>query len=78
LGGRGRQISEFKTSLVYKVSSSTARATEKPCLKNKQTNKQKTPTRMKKNNKKQTEKHATSLLLRVSPDKLGDAVRGPP
>jgi hypothetical protein len=32
LGGRGRQISEFKTSLVYKVSSRTARATEKPCL----------------------------------------------
>jgi hypothetical protein len=32
---------EFKASLVYKVSSGTARATEKPCLKNKQTNKQK-------------------------------------
>ena len=31
---------EFKASLVYKVSSGTARATEKPCLKNKQTNKQ--------------------------------------
>jgi hypothetical protein len=26
LGGRGRQISEFKASLVYKVSSRTARA----------------------------------------------------
>jgi hypothetical protein len=32
LGGRGRQISEFKASLVYRVSSRTARATEKPCL----------------------------------------------
>jgi hypothetical protein len=32
LGGRGRQISEFEASLVYKVSSRTARATEKPCL----------------------------------------------
>jgi hypothetical protein len=32
LGGRGRQISEFKASLVYKVSFRTARATEKPCL----------------------------------------------
>jgi hypothetical protein len=41
LGGRGRQISEFEASLVYKVSSRTARATEKPCLEtNKQTNKQ--------------------------------------
>jgi hypothetical protein len=26
LGGRGRQISEFKASLVYRVSSRTARA----------------------------------------------------
>jgi hypothetical protein len=40
LGGRGRQISEFEASLVYRVSSRT----EKPCLKkpkNKQTNKKK-------------------------------------
>jgi hypothetical protein len=28
-GGRGRQISEFKASLVYKVSSRTARATQR-------------------------------------------------
>jgi hypothetical protein len=28
LGGRGRQISEFKASPVYKVSSRTARATQ--------------------------------------------------
>jgi hypothetical protein len=32
LGGRGRQISEFEASLVYKVSYRTTRATEKPCL----------------------------------------------
>ena len=35
LGGRGRRISEFKASLVFRMSSSTARAqsyTEKPCL----------------------------------------------
>jgi hypothetical protein len=32
LGGRGRQISELKASLVYRVSSRTARATEKPYL----------------------------------------------
>jgi hypothetical protein len=31
--GRGRQISEFKANLVYRVSSRTVRATEKPCLK---------------------------------------------
>ena len=37
---------------------------------------EKTPMHMKKNNKKQTEKHATSLLLRVSPDKLGECCEG--
>jgi hypothetical protein len=36
LGGRGRQISEFEASLVYKVSSRRARATQrKPVSKNK-------------------------------------------
>jgi hypothetical protein len=40
LGGRGRQISEFEASLVYKVSSRTARAIQRnPVWKNKQTNK---------------------------------------
>jgi hypothetical protein len=35
LGGRGRQISEFEASLVYKVSSRTARATQRnPVSKN--------------------------------------------
>jgi hypothetical protein len=42
LGGRGRQISEFKASLVYKVSFRTARATQRnPVLKNKQKTKNK-------------------------------------
>jgi hypothetical protein len=44
LGGRGRWISEFEASLVYRVSSRTARAIQKnPVLENKtnkQTNKQ--------------------------------------
>jgi hypothetical protein len=35
LGGRGRQISEFKASLVYKVSSRTSRAIQRnPVSKN--------------------------------------------
>jgi hypothetical protein len=39
LGGRGRWISEFEASLVYTVSSRTARALERNLvLKNKQTN----------------------------------------
>jgi hypothetical protein len=50
LGGRDRWISEFEASLVYKVSSRTARATQRnPVLKNQNNN----------NNKqnKQTKKH---------------------
>jgi hypothetical protein len=42
LGGRGRQISEFKASLVYNVSSRTARATQRnPVSKNRNRNKNK-------------------------------------
>jgi hypothetical protein len=41
LRGRGRWISEFKASLVYRVSSRTARATQKdPVSKTKQYKKQ--------------------------------------
>jgi hypothetical protein len=35
LGGRGRQISEFKASLVYRVSSRTAKATQRNLVKKK-------------------------------------------
>jgi hypothetical protein len=49
LGGRGRWISEFKTSLVYRVSSRTARAIQRnPVSKNK----------TKQNNPKQTKMFA--------------------
>jgi hypothetical protein len=42
LGDRGRRISEFEASLVYKVSSRTARAAQRnPVLKNKKTNNKK-------------------------------------
>jgi hypothetical protein len=42
LGGRGRRISEFEVSLVYKVSSRTARATQRnPVLKNQKEKKKK-------------------------------------
>jgi hypothetical protein len=40
LGGRGRQISEFKASLVYKLSSRTARATQRNPVSKDKTNKQ--------------------------------------
>jgi hypothetical protein len=47
LGGRGRRISEFEASLVYRVSSRTARATQRnPVLKDKtKQNKTKKPTK---------------------------------
>jgi hypothetical protein len=42
LGGRGRQISEFEASLVYKVSSRTARVIQRnPVLKNQKKRKKK-------------------------------------
>jgi hypothetical protein len=43
LGGTGRQISEFEASLVYRVSSGTARATKRnPVLKKPKNQKPKT------------------------------------
>jgi hypothetical protein len=39
LGGRGRRISEFEASLVYKVSSRTARATQRNPVSKKRKNK---------------------------------------
>jgi hypothetical protein len=45
LGGRGRWISEFEASLVYRVSSRTARAIERnPVSKNNNKNKKQTST----------------------------------
>jgi hypothetical protein len=42
LGGRGRQISEFEASLVYRVSSRIARATQRNPVSKTKTNKQTT------------------------------------
>jgi hypothetical protein len=59
LGGRGRWSSEFEASLVYRVSSRTARAIQRnPVSKNqnKQTNKPKTKIQNKTKNLKQTTK----------------------
>jgi hypothetical protein len=49
LGGRGRQISEFEASLVYRVSSRTARATQRNPVPKKQNK-----TKKKKQKKKKT------------------------
>jgi hypothetical protein len=54
MGGRGRWISEFEASLVYKLSSRTARAIQRnPISKNQ---KPKTKKKQKQKNKKQTNK----------------------
>jgi hypothetical protein len=47
LGGRGRWISEFEASLIYRVSSRTARATQRNPVSKTKTKKQKTKTKTK-------------------------------
>jgi hypothetical protein len=58
LRGRGRQISEFEASLVYRVSSRTAKATQRNPV-SKQTNKQN-------NNSKEQTKNLLSHKYRLS------------
>jgi hypothetical protein len=66
LGSRGRPISELEASLVYRVSSRTARATQRNSVskkpKAKQTNKQ---TKKHKKNKNKTNKQTKELLVSV-------------
>jgi hypothetical protein len=51
LGGRGKWISEFEASLVYKVSSRTAKATQRNPVSKKQKTKNKKPQKTKNKNK---------------------------
>jgi hypothetical protein len=67
LGGRGRGISEFKASLVYRVSSRIARATQRNHV-SKQTNKQ-----TNKRTNKQTKKDEEDC--KEKDDVLGDKRR---
>jgi hypothetical protein len=57
LGGRGRQVSELKASLVYSEFQDSQGYREKPCLKNKKTKnkKQKTKTNKQPPPKKKTQ-----------------------
>ena len=54
MGGRGRRISEFEASLVYRLSSRTARATQRNPVSENQTSKQE--------KKKKKEKYAKSIF----------------
>jgi Sec-independent protein translocase protein TatA len=58
LGGRGRWISEFKASLVYRVSSRTTRATQRNLVSKTKQNKSKQASKQanKQTNKKQQKK----------------------
>jgi hypothetical protein len=68
LGGRGRWISEFKASLVYKVSSRTARATQKnPVSENKKTKKQKKKKKREKEKRKRKERVSCYALFGTFP-----------
>jgi hypothetical protein len=65
LGGRDRSrwISEFEASLVYKVSSRTARAIQRnPVLKKQKNKKQKRKEKKTKIKQKQTNKKPTTLI----------------
>jgi hypothetical protein len=72
-GGRGRRISEFEASLVYKVSSRTARAIQRnPVSKNQnQLNKNNNKTKTKQK-KKDTVKQVPSEQHRLAPTVLED------
>jgi hypothetical protein len=73
LGGRGRRISEFEVSLVYKVSSRTARATQRNPVsknKNKKQNKKKT-THTKKQNKTKQKDYDLDMLVHALDPALG-------
>jgi hypothetical protein len=60
LAGRGRQISEFEASLVYKVISRTVKATQRNPV-SKQTNKQTTNN----NNKRLSSKNSYKKMKRI-------------
>ena len=74
-GGRGRWISEFEASLVYKVSSRTARATQRNPVLRKTKNKKQTNKKKDIENKNEPDPWASSLvmfyLLCILPDDIG-------
>jgi hypothetical protein len=65
LGGRGRKISESEVSLVYKVSSRTARATQRNSVLKKQKNKNKNKQTKKTRPKKQTNSSQALEIIKI-------------
>jgi hypothetical protein len=65
LGGRGRWISEFEASLVYKVSSRTARAIQRNPVSKKTKNKKEKRKEKKRKEKKRKEKKRKETLTKT-------------
>jgi hypothetical protein len=63
LGGRGRQISEFEASLVYRVSSRTARAIQRNPVSKNQKEKEKNKNKKKKQKQKPARNSSIFLML---------------
>jgi hypothetical protein len=61
LGGRGRWISEFEASLVYKVSSRTARAIQRNPVSKIQTKPNQTKTKQNKTKQNKTKQNKTKV-----------------
>jgi hypothetical protein len=64
LGGRGRWISEFEASLVYKVSSRTARAIQRNPVSGNNNNKTKTIKQQQQQKQKQSEKGKVYVVFK--------------
>jgi hypothetical protein len=68
LGGRGRQISEFQASLIYRVSSRTARAIQRnPVSKNQKKKRKKEKRKEKGNTSRETAEVARRLEVLLLP-----------
>jgi hypothetical protein len=77
LGGRGRQISEFEASLVYRASSRTARTTQRnPVSKKKKQNKtkKKKKKKRKKERKRKISKETGETVNIVERPELGSSL----
>jgi hypothetical protein len=74
LGGRGRRISEFKASLVYRVSSRTARTTQRNPVSRKK-RKEKKKKKKKRKEKKRREEKRGERKLRMILNKMQDSFK---
>jgi hypothetical protein len=79
LGGRGRRISEFEASLVYRVSSRTARAIQRNPVSEKQNKTKKTKKKSHKRQTDTTDRHTHTLedQLTTDPKSLTDVTKTP-